>query len=403
MKRARFCELLMGLSVFSGSGLVYAGEYFSLQLDDATLQPRGTAKVIQASAESISYSPGPGSESQTQYSTPPRPYLLASPGNNPHYCATQNVPGQIHCATTQNAPGRGAPAPATCAPQYHPHQSCPTCQHYAQPCQAAPQVQAVPQALVAQPQAAPGFFSTSAPRGEVAGESCSIGIRGCAIEFPAIRLALPTLHLPSLVRFRRGPEIRTEAEYAAFTTGAPAVYGQLVPGGQALVQNQVQTYSQVQAQPQVQVVSQPPQVLAQPQVLRAQPQIEAELEITPEVLAELQRALGEKECEKAQPQRETIPQREAAPAIPCATTGSPNDEINELNREYETKLRRIMEAKRAQIEQLERQLEELRMQNSLKLPVPPAPTSDGKSTDGTSQNQPDGQDYFRVSPFGDGN
>lgn len=354
MKRIRFYKLLICLTAVGVSSLAHAGEYFSLQLDDDGLQHSGSNNVVQASAES-----------RAQRS----------------YCAPQKAPSPVPCATTSYPPQRRysfAPCPSQ-QKRYQPCRNCPP------PC--TTQVQAVPQAVTQGIARQQGYFAASAPRGEVSGESNSIGIRGFAIEFPAIRLALPTIQLPSCFRTRRGPEVRTEAGYAAYTNGSPAVYGQLLPGGQAVVQNQIQTQARIQAQSQIQ----------------RQQQLEAELELTPELLSQLQKAIGEKKCK-------TPPPQPCPPKYPCATTSSTNEEIAALNREYEARLRQIMEAKRSQIRQLERQLEEMRMRKCLDddtpIPAPaPIPAIEDDSTKETNDEQspPTGTSFFRVSPFGDGN
>jgi hypothetical protein len=84
------------------------------------------------------------------------------------------------------------------------------------------------QAFAAPP---PGAFAAPPVRGEVAGESGSVGLRGFSLQLPALRLELPTLQLPSLIRFRRDAEMRITEGYAPYVQGPAAVYGQIAPGG----------------------------------------------------------------------------------------------------------------------------------------------------------------------------
>ena len=83
--------------------------------------------------------------------------------------------------------------------------------------------------------AAPAQFQAPAPSGQIAGASHSIGLRGFEIHFPELRLALPTLQLPSLVKFRREPHMRldpAEAPLIAPASAAPAGYSpQAYSGG----------------------------------------------------------------------------------------------------------------------------------------------------------------------------
>ena len=83
--------------------------------------------------------------------------------------------------------------------------------------------------------AAPAQFQAPAPSGQIAGASNSIGLRGFEIHFPELRLALPTLQLPSLVKFRREPHMRldpADAPLIAPASAAPAGYSpQAYAGG----------------------------------------------------------------------------------------------------------------------------------------------------------------------------
>lgn len=108
------------------------------------------------------------------------------------------------------------------------------------------------------PQAYPqGAFAAPQSRGEVAGESRSIGFRGIAIEFPAIRFELPTIQLPSCIRFRKEPEMRIAESYAPYVPGHPAIYGQIAPGGAAQVAPQMHSAPMYQRVPAAECQSQP--------------------------------------------------------------------------------------------------------------------------------------------------
>ena len=86
--------------------------------------------------------------------------------------------------------------------------------------------QAAPAAAVA-----PANFAAPAPTGQVAGASHAVGIRGLEIHFPELRLALPTLQLPSLVKFRREPHMQLDPATAPMVApaAAPAPAGYFPP------------------------------------------------------------------------------------------------------------------------------------------------------------------------------
>ncbi len=77
-----------------------------------------------------------------------------------------------------------------------------------------------------------GSFVTGPARGEVSGESNSLGLRLGTLRIPELSIALPTLQLPSLVKFRRNPTMHTESAEAPFVTGDVAQFG-LKPRGNA--------------------------------------------------------------------------------------------------------------------------------------------------------------------------
>ncbi|MFM7036592.1 MAG: hypothetical protein ACKO2L_02605 [Planctomycetaceae bacterium] len=87
------------------------------------------------------------------------------------------------------------------------------------------------------PEAAPaptpeGTFVTGPTSGDVAGESSSLGIRFGTLRIPEIAIPLPTIQLPSFVRYRRDAEMHTEAARAPFVYGPVTEFG-LQPRGVA--------------------------------------------------------------------------------------------------------------------------------------------------------------------------
>ncbi len=150
------------------------------------------------------------------------------------------------------------------------------------------------------------MFAAPQGRGEISGESRSFGIRGFAIRIPAINLEMPTIQLPSFVCFRREPEMRLESAYAPYVAGAPAVYGQLAPGGMAHVATPAPSVgaASVAIQPQgipvqnrIRRFSAPMQPCQQPSSSYAQPSacppqnLQQELENKERVIQELQSKL----------------------------------------------------------------------------------------------------------------
>jgi hypothetical protein len=77
--------------------------------------------------------------------------------------------------------------------------------------------------------AAPAQFQAPAPSGQIAGASNSVGLRGLEIHFPELRFALPTLQLPSLVKFRREPHMQLDSAMAPMI--APASAAPAAPAG----------------------------------------------------------------------------------------------------------------------------------------------------------------------------
>lgn len=70
-----------------------------------------------------------------------------------------------------------------------------------------------------------GTFVPGPARGEVAGESNSLGLRLGTLRIPEISLALPTIQLPSLVRFRRDAQMLTDSGTAPFVRGEVNEFG----------------------------------------------------------------------------------------------------------------------------------------------------------------------------------
>lgn len=176
-------------------------------------------------------------EPETAETTGPRPF--------PEPAVIQSgYKAEVNTDPPRQANRAPAASRELCAPQVLPRApverrpcQCPTCiaQRQCPPAHhAAIQSQPLPPAY---PQ---GMFVAPQGRGEVAGESRSLGFRGFAIEFPAIRLELPTIQLPSCIRFRREPEMRVAETYAPYVPGQPALYGQIAPGGAAQVAPQMQ-------------------------------------------------------------------------------------------------------------------------------------------------------------------
>ena len=79
--------------------------------------------------------------------------------------------------------------------------------------------------------ATPAMFSAPATSGEITGATNGIGIRLPALTIPEMRLQLPTVHLPSIVRTSRDAEMYVDGGRAPRVTGAPAAYGQLMNAG----------------------------------------------------------------------------------------------------------------------------------------------------------------------------
>ncbi|MDB5343903.1 MAG: hypothetical protein JWP89_2280 [Schlesneria sp.] len=81
---------------------------------------------------------------------------------------------------------------------------------------------------------APAVFQTPQATSDISGPSESIGIRGFGIRVPECNLQLPTIQLPSIVRYRRGSEANFESARSPQIAGMAAMPSQLVPGGHSI-------------------------------------------------------------------------------------------------------------------------------------------------------------------------
>lgn len=83
-----------------------------------------------------------------------------------------------------------------------------------------------PRDLPAEPR---GVYVRAPETGEQAGESVTYGVRGPGLRLPAISIDLPELRLPSLVKYRRNPEMQVEATRAPWVEGRAMEYNQIPP------------------------------------------------------------------------------------------------------------------------------------------------------------------------------
>jgi hypothetical protein len=124
--------------------------------------------------------------------------------------------GEYHPAE-QCRPGYTCPQPCpepcrpACRPTRHVYVPAPECE---QPCDQLDDESAP----IERPQ---GAYVAPPRSGAAVGESGSVGVRGPALHFPALTLRLPTLELPSLVRYRHQARMEMEAATAPFV-GFPA-------------------------------------------------------------------------------------------------------------------------------------------------------------------------------------
>jgi hypothetical protein len=93
----------------------------------------------------------------------------------------------------------------------------------------APPTSPPPLAPPTQPTAPPtAQFAAPTPSGQISGESNSMGVQGLSIHFPEFNLQFPTIQLPSLVRYRRQPEMQLDQARAPMIQGPTAPYGPLL-------------------------------------------------------------------------------------------------------------------------------------------------------------------------------
>lgn len=195
-----------------------------------------------------------------------------------------------------------------------------------------------PQAMIA-PQV--GSYVAPPANGEVAGESRSMGVRGLGIRIPEIRLEMPTVQLPSLVRFRRGPEMHLESGRAPFVQQSAAAFGQIHTGGVAPMMMQSAPMAQAAPAPQSRRADPKPQSAPaddpKPQAAPAPHctpycppphctseakvrELRREMEAARERILALQGSLEEAVAEVEQDRGETSPQA-AVDAIPEESSG----------------------------------------------------------------------------------
>lgn len=79
----------------------------------------------------------------------------------------------------------------------------------------------------------PGAFVAPPQSGVVQGASQGYGVRGMELEFPALRLRMPTLHFPSMFATRDNPRMLLDAAHAPYVQGNFAAFPTLPAyGGQ---------------------------------------------------------------------------------------------------------------------------------------------------------------------------
>lgn len=106
------------------------------------------------------------------------------------------------------------------------------CEQRAEPCRCAAHMPALaPEGPQAAPQAAAGAFVAPPQSGAVQGASRSTGIRGLEIEFPALRLQMPSITLPSMFSSRSNARMVLDSASAPYVTGGVGY----MAGGQAAV------------------------------------------------------------------------------------------------------------------------------------------------------------------------
>lgn len=84
----------------------------------------------------------------------------------------------------------------------------------------------MPESAPVQPE---GHYVRGPESGEFIGPSESIGVRGFGIRLPEIRIDLPEVRLPHLVRYRRNPEMVVSESRAPFVRGEAMEFNQVAP------------------------------------------------------------------------------------------------------------------------------------------------------------------------------
>lgn len=103
------------------------------------------------------------------------------------------------------------------------------------PASPAPAQPAPAQPAPAQAAMPPALFAAPPASGEISGETGGYGVRGFSLRIPESHIQMPTLQFPSLVRFRRNPEMHVDGGRAPLVSGVPAAYAPLAAAGQMVV------------------------------------------------------------------------------------------------------------------------------------------------------------------------
>lgn len=81
---------------------------------------------------------------------------------------------------------------------------------------------------------AAAIYQTPQATADISGSSQSVGIRGFGLRIPESNFQLPTIQLPSIVRYQRGSEAHFESARAPQISGMAAVPSQISLGGPAI-------------------------------------------------------------------------------------------------------------------------------------------------------------------------
>ena len=76
-----------------------------------------------------------------------------------------------------------------------------------------------------------GMYAQPPATGELEGQSSGYGLRGMEIRLPEIRLSLPSVNFPRLIRHTRAAQMHVDSATAPFVPGVPAQFGMLSAGG----------------------------------------------------------------------------------------------------------------------------------------------------------------------------